>query len=101
MNGFSMMSNSYKNLIEKCVIDKCTAEKKIRIFDFLATCDEDDISSLFNSGAFNEIVRAYVDRSVNSLVTQDELLSEEQAQNVKNRLEYLFDMVTAKEILEH
>ena len=38
MNGFLVMAESYKKLMEQGKI-----EKKMRIYEFLATCDSDDL----------------------------------------------------------
>ena len=38
MNGFMVMAESYKKLMEQGKI-----EKEMRIYEFLATCDSDDL----------------------------------------------------------
>ena len=38
MNGFLIMAESYKKLMEQGKI-----EKEMRIYEFLATCDSDDL----------------------------------------------------------
>jgi hypothetical protein len=38
MNGFLVMAESYKKLMEQGKI-----EKEMRIYEFLATCDSDDL----------------------------------------------------------
>lgn len=53
------MADSYRKLLENDKIDKETAEKEIRIYDFLSTCDNDDICRMVNSAAFNDIIKAY------------------------------------------
>lgn len=43
MNGFLVMAESYKKLMEQGKIEKEVAEKEMRIYKFLATCDSDDL----------------------------------------------------------
>ena len=64
MNGFAMMSDSYRKLIEQGKIEKEIAEKEIRIYDFLATCTVDDFCRMIDSSAFNDIIRAFVKMAV-------------------------------------
>lgn len=46
MNGFLVMAESYKKLMEHGKIEKEMAEKEMRIYEFLATCDSDDLHRL-------------------------------------------------------
>ena len=55
MNGYEMMAESYRQLVKHGEIDKETADKEIRIYDFLATCDTEDICRMVDSSAFNDI----------------------------------------------
>ena len=64
MNGYTMMADSYKMLMEQGKIDKKTAEKSIRIYEFLATCDNDDLCQMVDSSAFNDIIRAFLKMAV-------------------------------------
>lgn len=43
MNGFLVMAESYKKLMEQGKIEKEVAEKEMPIYEFLATCDSDDL----------------------------------------------------------
>ena len=43
MNRFLVMAESYKKLMEQGKIEKEVAEKEMRIYEFLATCDSDDL----------------------------------------------------------
>ncbi len=95
MNVYSLMANSYRNLANLGKIDKETANKEIRIFDFLSTCDNDDICQLVDSSAFNDIIRAFTRRAV-----QNADIDKESQKKVLTQLEWLFDTNTAKEILE-
>lgn len=59
MNGYEMMADSYRQLVKQGKIDKETADRGIRVYDFLATCDSDDLCRMVDSSAFNDIIRAY------------------------------------------
>lgn len=89
-----MLSDSYKALLEQGKIDKETAEKEMRVLDFLATCDTDDFCRLVDSSAFNDIIRGYVRLAVESAD-----IDEESKEKVINQLRWIFDMKTAKEVL--
>lgn len=95
MNGFKMLSDSYKALLEQGKIDKDTAEKEMRVLDFLATCDTDDFCRMVDSSAFNDIIRGYVKLAVKSAD-----IDEESQQKVINQLRWMFDEKTAKEVLD-
>ena len=56
MNGYKMMAESYRQLVKRGEIDKETADKEIRVYDFLATCDSDDLCRMVDSSAFNDII---------------------------------------------
>lgn len=95
MNGFKILSDSYKKLLEQGKIDKETAEKEMRVLDFLATCDTDDFCRMVDSSAFNDIIRGYVKLAVKSAD-----IDEESQQKVINQLRWMFDEKTAKEVLD-
>lgn len=97
MNGYSLMADSYRTAAAQGKIDKDTAEKKARLFDFLAGCDQEDIYNLFDSTAFNEIAKDYMRRTVKEL-TEEGTIDQEQGQAVRNRFALLFDELTAEEI---
>lgn len=94
MNGFKLMSDSYKTLLEQGKIDKETAEKEMRIYDFLATCDSADLCRMVDSSAFNDIIRGYV-----KLAVENSGIDEESQQKVTNQLRWIFDTKSAVEIL--
>lgn len=96
MNGYTMMADSYKMLMEQGKIDKETAEKSIRIYEFLATCDNDDLCQMVDSSAFNDIIRAFLKMAV---VNAE--LEEEQQDRVLNQLRWIFDEKSAKEVLKN
>ena len=64
MNGYEIMAASYRQMVKQGRIDKETAEKEIRIYDFLSTCDTEDICRMVDSSAFNDIIKAFVETAV-------------------------------------
>ena len=98
MNGFELASESYRKAAEQGIITRATADKKCRIYDFLATCDDEDICNMFDSTAFNEIARSYMRLAVKELV-EEGTIDEEQGKAVRNRFSLLFDEKTASQVL--
>ena len=95
MNGFSVMADGYRELVKQGRIDKETAEKEIRVYDFLSTCDSDDLCRMVDSSAFNDIIRAYVEMAVKNAD-----IDEDSRNKVVGQLRWLFDEKTAKQVLE-
>ena len=95
MNGYEMMADSYRQLMKQGRIEKETADKEIRIYDFLATCDSDDLCRMVDSSAFNDIIRAYLKMAVQSAD-----IDEDSRNKVVGQLRWLFDEKTAKQVLE-
>lgn len=97
MNGFEMMADSYRKLASEGKITKEQAEKDCKAYDFLATCDDEDICNLFDSSAFNEIARGYLRLAVKELI-EENVIDEEQGRAVRNRFSLLFSEKTANEV---
>lgn len=95
MNGYEMMAESYRQLVKHGEIDKETADREIRVYGFLATCDSDDLCRMVDSSAFNDIIRAYLKMAVQSAD-----IDEDAREKVVGQLRWLFDEKTAKEVLE-
>lgn len=95
MNGYEMMADSYRQLVKQGKIDKETADRGIRVYDFLATCNSDDLCRMVDSSAFNDIIRAYLKMAVQSAD-----IDEDSRNKVVGQLRWLFDEKTAKQVLE-
>ena len=98
MNGFTLLSDSYKKALSQGQISKEEADKKCRVYDFLATCDDDDFCNMFDSSAFNEIAKSYMRLAVRELADEG-TIDEEQAKAVRNRFSLLFDEKQAHEVI--
>ncbi len=96
MNGFTIMADSYKMLMEQGKLDKEEAERNIRIYEFLATCDTDDFCRMVDSSAFNDIIRAFL-----KLAVKNADIDEESKDKVLNQLRWIFDEKSAKEVLNN
>ena len=99
MNGFTMMADSYRKLADEGKITKEEAEKDCKAFDFLSSCDQDDINNLFDSGAFNDIAKSYMRIAVKELI-EESVIDEEQGRAIRNRFALLFSEKTAKDVLK-
>lgn len=95
MNGYEIMADSYRQMVKQGRIDKETADREIRVYDFLATCDSDDLCRMVDSSAFNDIIRAYLKMAVQSAD-----IDEDAKEKVVGQLRWLFDEKTAKQVLD-
>lgn len=98
MNGFQLQADAYRKAAEQGKITQKQADKECKVFDFLATCDDEDICNLFNSSAFNEIAKSYMRLAVRELADEG-VIDEEQATAVRNRYSLLFDEKRAQEVI--
>ena len=94
MNAYGLMRDGYATLVKQGQITETEAKAEMRILDFLAECSADDICRLFDSSAFNGIVKAYT-----SMACDRAEISAEDKEKVELSLEQLFDKKTAKEAL--
>lgn len=56
MNGYKLLADSYKKLVETNQIDKKDAESYIKVYDFLSTCSDKEKEILFKSSVFNNMI---------------------------------------------
>lgn len=98
MNGFKIMADGYRKAVSEGKINKDQADKNIRVLDFLGFCDQDDIYKLFDSGAFNEIAKSYMNLAVKELINEA-VIDEKQGEAVRSRFSLLFDEKKAKQII--
>ena len=94
MNGFKIMANSYKLLVEQGEMTEEEAKRSIEIYEFLATCNQDDFCQMVDSSAFNDIIRAFLKKAIKGAE-----LDEMSEDKVMNELHYLFDDLSAKDVL--
>ena len=95
MNGFEMIAEQYKELLKQEKIDEQTANKEIRVYEFLATCKQEDFYRLVDSGAFNDIMKAYMRKALQGAGVDNETTSK-----VMEELKWLFDTKQAREVCE-
>ncbi|MEE1154567.1 MAG: hypothetical protein UH241_05355 [Acutalibacteraceae bacterium] len=94
MNGFSIMADSYTSLVKRGEMTEEQAKRSVEIYEFLATCNQDDFCKMVDSSAFNDIIRAFLTKAIKGAKLDE--ISEDK---VMNELRYLFDDLSAKDVL--
>lgn len=97
MSGYRLMIESYKSLVGRGVFTQEEADKKIRLYEFLESCDDEDINELFDSSAFNEIAKGYLRKALDICV-QDKIIDEDQANRIRNEFRLSFDFFSAFQV---
>ena len=100
MNGYKLQAESYRKLLERegngyAEGTKKDIEDNIRVFDMLATFEENDKYIAFDSGMFNDIFRGYVEILLKRHIEDEKLRNE-----INNGAYYILDTITAKEAEE-
>lgn len=93
MNGYKMIADSYRAFLDDPTADQDSLKTRIKALDFLAKCDKATIYALFDSSAFNDIVKGYIAM----IADNTEELTDEQRSYIKYHIEGLFDSVLAKD----
>lgn len=91
--GYIMQAEAYKTLADQGQISKEEADKKRAVYAFLGTIDNDQLYDLFDSGAFNSIVKSYIRLALKNTETD-----EKTAEGIMQELRRLFDTNGAKEV---
>lgn len=60
MTGYDVLTDTYKQLLEKKKISKDEAEQRIKNCTYLKNCDTTDLCYMLDTGAFNDIIHAYL-----------------------------------------
>lgn len=95
MNGFKMLADSYRHLVEQGKLTEEEVKTDLKVLDFIADCTQDEIYRLIDTSAFNDIIKSFCRTALkNAKVT------EEMENAVMNELRCLFDGKKAKEVCE-
>jgi len=96
MNGYQLTADAYKKMLEKEPAENTETRQQlqttIKALEYLAGADDATIYALFDSGAFNSIVKGYIRLALNNTDTD-----KEQAAEIMQELKYLFDTKRAAE----
>lgn len=96
MNGYQIAADGYRKYLDQHPQEpeetKQDIQRKLKALDFLASCSEAERLELFNSSAFNDVVKGYVLLALDRLETDPE-----QRKAILNEVSYLFDIKTADE----
>lgn len=95
MNGYAIIASNYRKLLKRGEIDRETVEKEIKIYDFLASCDADDLYRLVDSSAFNDIIAALLKMAASSAG-----MDEDAQGKILEQLRRMFDENQTKEIFK-
>ena len=92
MNGYIMQAEAYKILAEQGQISAEEADKMRAVYAFLGTIEKDQLYALFDSGAFNSIIKGYV-----KLALCETEAGEDMTERVLDELSRLLDTTRAVE----
>lgn len=101
MNGFKLIADSYRKLVDEGKMAAEEAARTIRINDFLATCDDEDIYTMVDSSAFNDIIRTFCRKAIREAKVDDDEDDREIEKKIMNELRWLFSEKRCKEVMEN
>lgn len=98
MNGYQLQADSYRVYLEQHPNEenKESMERTIKVNGFLATCTKEEIEELYNTGAFNEITKAYAKKAMANLG-----FKEKEVEAVQDEIRWLHDTVGAGAIIHN
>ena len=93
INGFKLMADAYKKELDNTPEEyRAEMQAKIKANEFLAGADDATTYALFDSAAFNYVVRGYVKKALENTGAEHEQITE-----VLQELNRLFSEVTAEQ----
>lgn len=100
MNGYEMTADTYRHYLEQHPAEpqkvKADLACKIKALDIMASCSDSERLALFNTSAFNDVVKGYVKLALDNIG-----IEYEQRKAIVNEVSYLFDIKTADEAEEY
>ena len=98
MNGYELNANAYRETLKQQGDSlpqevKASVEREIKILDIMAKLDEKERRMIFDTGAYNDIVKTYCKKAM-----EMHEMSEEDIQAVLGNIGYLFDTIRATEL---
>lgn len=98
MNQYEMIAKNYKALMKRddSNISNAYYESKIKVYTLLANLTESEIIEIFNSGAFNDVLKGYCKAAMKNCNIPDDKIKE-----VMEELKWLLDTMSAEEAEKH
>ena len=98
MNGYELHANAYRDVLKREGDTlqqevKASIEKEIKVLDIMAKLDEKERKMIFDTGAYNDIVKEYCRKAM-----EMHNMSYEDIQAVLGNIKYLFDSINATEL---
>ena len=91
MNGYQLMADSYKKMLEEKqhsegVVNITEMERKIRVLELLAKFEPDDKYFAFESSMFNDIYKGYVNIAIDNIIKNGSNTEKKAAETIRNVL---------------
>ena len=96
MNGYAIIANSYRRMLNEGKLTREAVEKKILIYEFLATCGIDDFCMMVDSSAFDEIIKAF-----SKMALCNAAIDKESQARVLEELRWILNEKQAKDVLNN
>ena len=93
MNGYEIMADTYRTAAGQGKVDPAEAEQKARIYDLMSKFTDEDLFTMIDSTAFNDIIRAYCRLALKQAGVDDETRD-----SVMSEFRFIYREKTAKEV---